>query len=324
MLTLNYFKTHPLRMPKARDDLTIGKMRTAEKKDALPDQIHPTAGAYIHYGGVELADTIYMLKPQLDADELQLLTASWYVSCGRVCKQLLFYTWQICSKEMRHGSSAKCDKAFSGWESYGEPGMQEAMALCHSISDGGSYTNKLDTKSGVLVAPYMKAVERQFRKGGWGGAYGGPKWADITLEMVRYFYGETSAMLAADRLWSAVHNTGPIFNKGFYFTTHDGNLMNVLNAQANTSVFKLGDPATFLSKSGYQHQVSKDFIVFAGLALAAIHKVNPDYKLGDTGGLNSDGTKADGVPAKGASSGKAGSVSFGPYSYTPADRESLQ
>lgn len=323
MPTLDYFKTHPLRVPKKQHSLLIGQVRKTEAASTYKSKIHPSAGAYIHYGGVELADRLFILKPTIEPEHLEDMAKHWYASCGAICKQLLFYTWSICSKEMRHGSIGKCEKAFSSWEKYTDPNYQTAMNLCQTVSGGGSYTSHLDNNPEVPVGPYMEAVERQFRKGGWGGAYGGPKWADITLEMVRYFNGDASAMIAADRLWSAVHNTGPIFNKGFYFEYHDSNLLTILNAQATSSVFDLGTPENFLSKKGYEHQTSYNFIVFAEMALAAIKTVQPDYELGSTGGLNADGTKTSGGPAS-KKTGKKGKTSFGPFSYKPGQRETAQ
>jgi len=333
MLTLDYFKTHPLRLPKDQSNLSIGQVRAAEKLTVHSEPIHPSAGAYIHYGGVELADMLAITKPVVSTEEMAELAKWWYASCGAVCKQLLFYTWLICSKEMRHGNLNKCDKAFSlDWEHYEEPGMHDAMALCRTIStsSGTAYASLLDCSPDIKVGPYMRAVERQFRKGGWGGSFGGVRWADITLEMVRYFYGESSAMIAADRCWTLVHNTGPIFNKGFYFQYHDGNLSKILEAQASTSVFDLGGPNSFLKKASnsYNHPVVEAFCTFAGLAHAAISTVKPDYVYGAGGGVNSDGTKPTSKPQSSAGgSDKAESpaaIKLGPFEYTTTDRETAQ
>lgn len=326
MITLDYFKTHPLRVPKDQSLLSIGTVRATEKASIHTDDIHPTAGAYIHYGGVELADMLTITKPTIPANTLQTMATLWYASCGQVVKQLLFYTWLICSKEMRHGSVAKCEKAFANWEFAHGPGMPEAMELAKAISgsSGSKYLSLLDSHPNVAVGPFMRAVERQFRKGGWGGAYGGPKWADIALELVRYFYGESSAMLAADRCWTLVHNTGPIFNKGFYFHHHDGALMSVLNAQATSSVFTLGTPYEFLtSNDGYAHETSDHFRNFAALALEAIQSVKPDYEFGAGGGVNSDGTKPA-ATGFGKGKHKKGTTSFGPFAYSMQDREAGQ
>ena len=289
MLTLDYFKTHPLRVPKNQRTLTIGQLLAAETATVVSDDIHPTAGAFIHYGGVELADRLVMLKPSLTQDELTVLTQAWYGSCGIVAKQLLFYVWRIITKELRHGSSGMCDKAFADATKW----HPDAVALCRKVCAGGDYGTHLTHYPNLPASLYVDAVEQHFRKGGWSGAYGGKKWADIALVFKRYLDGETSAMIAADRAWTLVHNTGPIFNKGFYFTHHDSSLVKVLNAQASTSVFSLG-MGFLLSKSGYAHKTSDMFGVFVDLATKAIVKAKPDYVLGDGGAVTADGGKPSG------------------------------
>lgn len=290
MITLDYFKTHPLRVPKDQRALLIAKVRHAETTSVMSDELHPTLGAYIHYGGVELADMLTITKPNLTEGEIQQLADLWFRSCGKVCKQLLFYTWQIIFKELRHGTNSHTKKAFNGY-----PIDDDYLNCVKAItSSQGGYMDCVDAIGHRSVGPLVDAVERHFRKGGWGGAYGGAKWADIAVVVQQYFNGETSAMLAADRAWTLVHNTGPIFNKGFYFKYHDGNLQTVLNAQASSSVFTLSDKIE--QHSDYQHQCLVDFLAFKKLAVAAINKINPDYKPGDLGAVNSDGSKVTSKP----------------------------
>lgn len=321
MPTIDYFKSHPLRLAKPQTHLTIGQLRAAEKATVVSPKIHPTAGAYIHYGGVELADMLSITKPSIPDAEMTELASLWYQSCGIVAKQLLFYTCMICSKEMRHGSSGKCGKAFSGWQHANLLGMPDAMGLCAQISDGGSYTAHLDNHPDINAYLYMLANEQQFRHGGWSGAFGGKKWADISIEIVRYLAGESSAMIAADRCWTLVHNTGPIFNKGFYFEYHDNDLMNVLEAQASTTVFDLGEPQNFLSHSPYQHSTSSAFAIFAHMATKAIQSVKPDYKMGQGGGVNSDGTKPTNTGLGGTPKGaKSKGTILGSYAFAAGAR----
>ena len=284
MITLDYFKTHPLRVAKSQADVTIGSLLTAEKATILKPAMHPSMGAYIHYGGVELADMLTITKPDLSASERADLAKYWYGSCGAVTKQLMFYVWRIVSKELRHGNAAKCHKAFSSGTF--DP---DAVALCTAISSQpGNYMDHVANYPHITALDYIEAVEQNYRHGGWAGAFGGKKWADIALVLLWYLKGDISAMLAADRAWSLVHNTGPIFNKGFYFTLHDGNLQALLNAQAASSVFTMADEVEAL----YSHQVLDQFKEFKHRALAAIQKVKPEYQAGDGGGVHADGSKA--------------------------------
>lgn len=282
--TLDYFKSHPLRVAKNQRAVPIHMVRQAEKQSVMEDELHPTTGAFIHYGGVELADMLVITAPALSQSELDKLAMLWYKSCGRVAKQLLFYTWQIIAKELRHGSSNMTSKAFSGTNT--DP---EILAAVHAVTSGGSYMGHVDAIGHKPVGLWVDAVERHFRHGGWGGAYGGKKWADIAVVFQQYIDGTASAMLAADRAWTLVHNTGPIFNKGFYFKLHDGNLAQILNAQAVSSVFDM--KATIYGSDKYQHEALANFIAFSTLAEAAIQTVKPDYNMGSSDGVTSDGQK---------------------------------
>jgi len=305
--SIDYFKTHPLRISKNLRDRTLYTMRSAEKHYTAPiGDIHPTAGAFIHYGGVELADKITILKPDISDEDLQAMTQYWNKSCGVVCRHLLFYVWRIIAKEQRHGNAGMCAKAFG-------PAYENNpyYHLVSKINKGGDYLQKIDDCGGLHIGPYVDAVEQHFRKGGWGSAYGGPRWADIAKQLQLYLDGKASAMLAADRCWTLVHNTGPIFNKGFFFQHHDKHLIKVLNAQAKTSVFTMGED--FLNN--YEHATIGCFNSFKYLAVKAIQTVEPGYTPGDHNVSLSDGTATTNTPTKGTKK-KIGPVQF----YSSKDR----
>ena len=284
-VTLDYFKSHPLRVAKNQRDIPIQYVRGAEKTSVCSDEIHPTAGAYIHYGGVELADMLRITQPSIDQNILQAMTEDWYASCGQVVKQLMFYVSCIIVKELRHGSNAMTEKAFAGTNV--DPDILSAVKAV--TKSGSDFMHHVDAIGHKPIGLWVDAVERHFRHGGWKGAYGGAKWADIALVFKQYVDGQSSAMLASDRAWTLVHNTGPIFNKGFYFEYHDGMLANVLNAQATSSVFTLADKIE--NSSSYEHEVMQRFLSFKMHAVSAIQTVKPDYVLGSTGGVTSDGQK---------------------------------
>lgn len=309
-VNVDYFRTHPLRVAKCQRDIPMSRMLAAEQTGVVADPIHPTAGAFIHYGGVELADRLVMISPSLSEKEWENLAHAWYHSCGVTVKQLLFYLWGIISKELRHGTSSMCDNAFKGSEIH-----PNAQSLCKEICKSGDWKPKLAKYPDLPIGAYVDAVERHYRKGGWSGAFGGKKWADIALVMKQYLDGTSSAMLAADRAWTLVHNTGPIFNKGFYFKYHDDSLMSVLNAQAKSSVFDLGVDKFLMGTPEYDHPVRTTFYQFVQLAQDAIQKADPDYVLGAGGAVNSDGSKVSASGFGGSDTGKNGAVNFGPFTY---------
>ena len=275
MPSYSYFKTHPLRLPADNRETSIGSVLKAETamKAALPKNIEPAAGAFIHYGGVELADKLSILSPPATDEDLQMVRAMWNASCGLVCRTLLFYVWKIIAKEQRHGSASMAGKAF-GPEYKSNP-WQKMVA---DINTSGDYEGVLVNNAALSVGPYVDAVEKHYRNGGWSGSFGGKKWADIALQFKLYIDGEASAMIAADRCWTLVHNTGPIFNKGFYFEHHDHRLMEVLNAQAKTSVFDLG--LSWPKEVYGANPLTVAFDTFCQKSVELIQKVEPDYQPG--------------------------------------------
>jgi len=318
MTNLDYFKTHALRVAKDQSALPLAAIRSAENTSTIKPDIHPVAGAYIHYGGVELADMLTLTQPTITETQRAHLAAAWYASCGICAKQLLFYVWRIISKEMRHGDQAKCDKAFAGG-GFNPAAVKVVEDVC---SSGPKYMECIDAAGHtVSVGDYVSAIEQHFRYGGWGGAFGGPKWADIALIFKRYIYGEVSAMIAADRAWTLVHNGGPIFNKGFYFKHHGSHLMEVLNAQAQSSVFSLG--IDYLESNGdFDHPMNSAFHEFRNVATQAIQTVKPEYVPGldATGGFKDiDPTTA----SKGNKPGKPGKVKIWNYNYETTKREAI-
>jgi hypothetical protein len=53
--------------------------------------------------------------------------------------------------------------------------------------------------------------------GKWGSSYGGPKWGNVAECLRSYVFGETTAAVMLDTVWTLSHNGGPIFNKGFLY-----------------------------------------------------------------------------------------------------------
>ena len=234
-VTMEYFKSHPLRVAKSIGDATVCEFRAVEKKAGYLSKYNPAASAYIHYGGVELVDEIVTrgIQPSM----MQEMAYQWNMCCGAVVRRLMYYLFHITAREMRHGTTHQWAKAFpQGLDTEGF--NPQAMELVQKINVGGSYGEILEA-SDVPLGDYLTALEHHYRKGGWGSAYGGPAWADITLVLRQYVQGEMSAMMAADRAWTLVHNNGTIFNKPAHFQQVSAGLQQVLNKQATSSVFEL-------------------------------------------------------------------------------------
>lgn len=318
MADYRYFRSHALRVPTNHRSLQVSQMLTAEKLRSDSKKIHPTLGAFIHYGGVELADRLAILMPPADDQEMADLRAAWNNSCGRVARQLTYYVWHIINREMRHGKKSQAQKAWSVPNKIPDYARQAVEAV---NAAGSNYMQVVSSHAGSMpLGDYVDALEQHYRHGGWGGGFGGPAWADIALEFKRFVDGETSCMVACDRHWTLCHNNGPIFNKPVHFTTYDAKLIQVLNAQHSSSVFDLS--SQILDNSSYDHPVMTAFATFTHLAVDLIKRVQPDYELGSTGAVTSDGKKPDGAAA-GFKSPK-GTHSIGPFSYKPGQREAAQ
>lgn len=330
-----YFTTHPLRTKMDRRATLISAVRQAEHVNIHPTDLHPTVGAFIHYGGVELVDRLVMLKPQISEADAKTLHDLWWKSCGGTARQLLYYVWHIISRELRHGNSGMTSKAVGAIAFKDAEVIGAVNAVCSSSSN---YMGAVDGIGHREVGLYVDLVEAHYRHGGWSGAFGGKKWADIALTFKNYLDGDASAMVAADRAWTLVHNCGPIFNKGMYFTIHDGNLEKVLNHQASDSVFNFATPEAMTDKySNNSHPFLLSFNTFADAAVAAIKTVDPDYHFGKGGAVNSDGTKVAEAGFVGKKKGKGagkfkgtkgspvtGSKSLGPFDYAFTTREAAE
>jgi len=261
-----YFTKHPLRVAKPQRHVSIGELIKADNyhQEGLK-MLRPTVGAYIHYGGVELADKLVLQQPDMSQDDYNKLCSAWNKSCGTVARSLLFYLWRICIKELRHAKHHMIETAFGdNWQ-----GNPHAVAI-YKVGTGSDYMKSI-SKNGILaIGPLFDAVCKHYHEGGWLGSFGGEAWGIIADQFREYLDGNMSAMLACDRCWTLVHNTGPIFNKGFYFKIHDDNLEEVLNAQAKSSVFDMSEQIA-ATKAYTSYEVYEQFMLFKTIAEAHLN-----------------------------------------------------
>lgn len=302
MADWSYFKNHPLRIAKSMSHVTVGQVQKAAASHCAHWTLHPTAGAFMHYGGVEIADRLVIETPDADPDVIKRMEEDWDKSCGDAARQLMFYVWKIIFREMRHGNISVILKSWpAGIE--GDEAKKLIRDIC--VGETGDYEACLNGAKHLSALKAAEACEYAFRHGGWSASFGGPAWADIALQIVKYLRGDMSLMMAADRCWTLVHNNGPIFNKGFYFCTHDDWLQEVLNYQAKSSVFKLPNPfkgPDFLS--GYHgnnstHDAFRRFVQAGLLVLGEVEKSEATEKS---------------IPAV-ASEPKTRDVTLGPFTY---------
>lgn len=98
----------------------------------------------------------------------------------------------------------------------------------------------------MSIGKYADMLYEVFMLPGWGGSYGGEKWAKITDAWRKLAYGQISFEMLLDMGFALAHNGGPIFNKGIYYKHYDhSTLVRILNVQ------RAGQMPQFVCSGGY-------------------------------------------------------------------------
>lgn len=146
-----------------------------------------------------------------------------------------YYLLLICWREMRYCGSGTKDAVFqlAGQHAGADPvAMQKLLNQC-SEGDALTCAKRWDKVNDITLGQLTKALIYAYRKGKWGSAYGGPKWANVTACLDSFVWGTTSAAMMLDTVWTLAHNTAPIFNKavGLYSGQDNYTLLEILDVQ---------------------------------------------------------------------------------------------
>ena len=172
----------------------------------------------------------YEELPRAEANRLQ----AYMSGCDHLTSRLSVYILKICFREMRHGSFK--DSFFEKWQcDLDEKRNEHLKKLSIKLTSSPS----IKKAHGYTVAECCQTMEYMFRKGSWGSAYGGKKWAHIADTLHDFCKGKITPEMFCDRAFNLAHNTSPIFNKGGEFNAQNAHkLLEILNLQAEGQISK--------------------------------------------------------------------------------------
>lgn len=212
----------------------IGKQLEAYLKNKGAKTVAPEAHALEFYGLEHAAGVIrakYGPHDQLPAAELSVLE-EYNDASLQMAIRAYYYLLLICWRENRYCGSKTTTFPASGI-GVGVPGpqMQAFLNLCSE--KGAAECAKHWAQAGdITIGQLTKALIYSYRKGSWGSAYGGPKWAVVTECLDAFVWGNTSAAMMLDTVWTLAHNTAPIFNKGLLYEQQNAStLLEILDVQ---------------------------------------------------------------------------------------------
>jgi phosphohistidine swiveling domain-containing protein len=86
------------------------------------------------------------------------------------------------------------------------------------------------------VVEFLRLASESFKGAGFGGSYGGPKWANIADEALAYYNGRHTPGVFVDHVFDLRHNKGRLFDKHPMFTleTYEDSLQEQLNDKKAT------------------------------------------------------------------------------------------
>lgn len=144
-----------------------------------------------------------------------------------------YYLLLICWREARHCGSKYTTYAASGTAVGVDPQTMESfLRLASDTSDYKSIATNWEKAGAITLGQLTRALIYTYRKGKWGSAYGGPKWAVVTECLDSFVHGKTSAAMMLDTVWTLAHNTAPIFNKGMLYSGQNAHqLLEILDVQ---------------------------------------------------------------------------------------------
>lgn len=151
----------------------------------------------------------------------------------KLAARAYYYLLLICWREMRHCHSKEITFPAAGTHAGVEPKLMETfLRRASDTTDYNGIGNEWAKGGSITLGQLTKALVYGYRKGKWGSAYGGPKWAVVTECLDSFVWGKTSAAMMLDTVWTLAHNTAPIFNKGMLFCDQDKTtLLEILDVQ---------------------------------------------------------------------------------------------
>jgi len=182
-----------------------------------------------------------------------------------IALRAFFYLLMICIRESRH--------------THVGPGLEKLYMeyskikkFHNSIRGGGSghaVARFLDSPPDDSLGQLSRFLEDVFFKAQYSGGYGGKNWGVVATVLRKFVYGEISAEMMVDTVWTLCHNNGPIFNKGLLYETYSGHeLRKILDVQRAGMIPQLVDSQQSDSVNPehmiYQQKIREHYSAFAG------------------------------------------------------------
>ena len=147
--------------------------------------------------------------------------------CSKIGLQLFYYMFCICVQETRHLSSIK-------HEYLNIP----AIDLFNSMQKGSSFdcitqifnSSGDDEKSNIKLGDVVSMLDVVFNDHSWPPSFGGKAWGHIAAQVGKFINGQITTEIFIDTAFTLSHNTGHIFNKGFFYE-NDGKMIEILDVQ---------------------------------------------------------------------------------------------
>lgn len=224
--TLSYHSSRVLCAQRDMSDVPCYKVALAlgqyqQTHTASDDGHHcPETQALWFYGmnhGVALiAGRRAPLEP-LDAWELAFVER-YHEELAPRAVRAFYYLLLTCTREARHNQSVKHDHPKMA-ELFGKPIADFFKSI--KGGEGGIHQKFLSAPPQGSIGAYCEALCWQFYNSQWNSNYGGKAWGNIADCLHRFVTGEFSAEMMLDTIWTLSHNTGPVFNKGMFYSMYN-------------------------------------------------------------------------------------------------------
>ena len=200
-----------------------------------PGHVSPEGEALWFYGlnhGLSLIQARYDPLEPIAPNDLVYVKA-YHARMGSSAVRAFYYLLLICTREARHNNSLLKDMPQISAQ-FGHP----VATFFKNIKGGesGIHQKFLFHPPDVSIGAYVKSLQWVFYNSEWSGGYGGKSWGAVADCLVRFVTGEFTAEMMLDTNWTLVHNNGPIFNKGIFYSKYTSSLYRILDVQRSGQI----------------------------------------------------------------------------------------
>jgi hypothetical protein len=242
--TLAYHLSRPLSQPRDMRAIDVASVAQAMKlfmdADTVPQTVPETEALWFYamnHGMAEIRQTKALYEP---LGAMLPFVNDYYRILSPKAVRAFYYMLLICTREARHlHAAAKLEAEVVG--QFGDVAWAWTKA---AIGEQAVQEKLLNVPPSMSFGDYVGALRYVFYHGQWSSGYGGKAWGSVADCLCRFVYGQTTAEMMLDTVWTLAHNNGPIFNKGQFYCMYSQELLKILDVQAAGQVheFILHDP----------------------------------------------------------------------------------